>query len=127
MTTRTLDLNATHRRRVEATMTRGKSKEVIMVRRYSYFDTAMPRMLQMAISYCNEGDFIEFTSIEFGHQLGILHIRKNGRFEMEMSPLVKSSPSLLKLMNEDQNYSNTLVNSAMNKTTHTSGHSRSVH
>ena len=95
------NLNSTHRRRVVATMTRGKSKEVIMVRHYSYFDTAMPRMVQLAITYCNEGDFIEFGSVELGHQLGILHVRKGGRFEMDMSPLVKSSPSLLKLMNEN--------------------------
>ena len=90
------------RRRVVATMTRGKSKEIIMTRHYSYFDTAMPRMLQLAISYCNEGDFIEFASTEFGYQLGILHIRKSGRFDMEMSPLVKASPTLLKLMTEKE-------------------------
>lgn len=117
------ELNSIYRRRVVATMTRGKSKEVIMVRHYSYFDTAMPRMLQLAISYCNEGDFIEFASTELGHQLGILHIRKNGRFEMEMSPLVKASPSLLKLMNEDANWQNNLVSSAMKKTTKSTGHS----
>lgn len=103
------------RRRVVATMTRGKSKEVIMVRHFSYFDTAMPRMLQLAISYCNEGDFIEFASTEIGHQLGVLHIRKGGRFEMEMSPLVKASPSLLKLMSEDTTRQNPLVTQALKK------------
>lgn len=110
------DLNSTGRRRVVATMARGRSKDVIMVRHYSYFDTAMPRMLQLAISYCNEGDFISFVSTEFGHELGVLHIRKGGRFEMEMSPLVKSSPSLLKLMNEDSNWSSALIDAAMKKT-----------
>ena len=94
------DLNSTSRRRVVAVMTRGKSKEVIMTRYFNYFDTAMPRMVQLAITYCNEGDFIEFASTEIGHQLGVLHVRRGGRFEMDMSPLVKSSPSLLKLMNE---------------------------
>lgn len=94
------DLYSTGRRRVVAVMMRGKSKEVIMTRYYSYFDTAMPRMVQLAITNSNEGDFVEFASVEFGHQLGVLHIRKNGRFDMEMSPLVKASPSLLKLMNE---------------------------
>lgn len=108
-------LNNPTRRRVVATMTRGKSKEVIMTRHYNYFDTAMPRMLQMAISYCNEGDFIEFASVEFGHQLGVLHIRRGGKFEMEMSSLVKASPSLLKLMNEDANYQNNLVTAALRK------------
>ena len=102
-------------RRVIATMTRGKSKKVIMVRRYAYFDTAMPRMLQLAISYCNEGDFIEFASIEFGYQLGVLHVRKNGRFEIEMSDLVKSSPTLLKLMTEDHTRQNALVTAALKK------------
>jgi hypothetical protein len=102
-------------RRVVAIMMRGKSKEVIMARHYSYFDTAMPRMLQLAITYCNEGDFIEFTSSEFGYQLGVLHIRKGGRFEMEMSPLVKASPSLLKLMTEDTTRQNALVTAALKK------------
>lgn len=119
------ELNTPSRRRVIATMFRGKSKDVIMARHYSYFDTAMPRMLQLAISYCNEGDFITFDSAEFGHQLGVLHIRKGNRFEMEMSPLVKSSPSLLKLMNEDTNYTNSLVTAAMKKAT--SKQSRFMH
>jgi len=102
-------------RRVIATMTRGQSKKVIMVRRYSYFDTAMPRMLQLAITYCNEGDFIEFASIDLGFQLGTLHIHKGGRFEMRMNPLVKASPSLLKLMSEDHSWSSPLVNAAMSR------------
>ena len=102
-------------RRVIATMYRGKSKEVIMVRRYSYFDTAMPRMLQLAITQCNEGDFIEFAGIEEGWQLGILRILPKGRFEMEMSDLVKSAPSLLKLLSEDQNYTNSLITNALKK------------
>lgn len=118
--------NTPIRRRVVATMTRGKSKEVIMVRHFSYFDTAMPRMLQLAISYCNEGDFIEFASTEIGHQLGVLYIRKGGRFEMEMSSLVKSSPSLLKLMTEDNSKQNSLVTAALNKAKNTH-HSRSIH
>jgi hypothetical protein len=108
-------INNPVKRRVVATMTRGKSKEVIMVRRYSYFDTAMPRMLQLAINYCNEGDFIEFSSTELGFQLGVLHVRKGGRFEVDMNPLVKASPSLLKLMTEDANWNSPLVNSAMKK------------
>jgi len=117
--------NTVTRRRVVATMYRGKSKEVIMVRYYNYFDTAMPRMLQLAITQCNEGDFIEFASTEIGHQLGILRILKGGRFEMEMSDLVKASPSLLKLMNEDHNYTNSLVTAAMKKAT--ANQSRSIH
>lgn len=121
-----IDFNSPSRRRVIATMTRGKSKEVIMVRHYNYFDTAMPRMLQLAISYCNEGDFIEFASTEFGHQLGVLHVRKGGRFEMEMSSLVKASPSLLKLMSEDTTRQNSLVTAALNKAK-SGSHSRSIH
>lgn len=113
-----------NRRRVIATMTRGQTKEVIMTRHYSYFDTAMPRMLQLAISYCNEGDFIEFASAEFGHQLGVLHIRKGGRFEMEMSPLVKSSPSLLKLMMEDTTRQSPLVTRALKNARN---HSSAIH
>lgn len=123
----TTEFNSPSRRRVVATMHRAKSKDVIMARHYSYFDTAMPRMLQLAISYCNEGDFITFVSTEFGHELGVLHIRKGGRFEMEMSPLVKSSPSLLKLMTEDHSRQNALVTQALNKATKGNNHSRSIH
>jgi len=94
----------TNPRRIVATMTRGKSKDIIMVRRYSYLDTAMPRMMQLAMTYCNEGDFIEFASDEHGFQLGTMHIRKGGVFDVKMSPLVKGSPSLLKLMSEDPQF-----------------------
>lgn len=90
----------TVRRRVVATMRRGQSKDVILVRHFAYFDTAMPRLVQLAMSYGNEGDFVEFFSHELGFQIGILRILKSNRFEMEMSSLVKSSPTLLKLMNE---------------------------
>lgn len=91
-----------YRRRVVATMYRGNSKEVILIRHFAYFDTAMPRLMQLAINYGNEGDFVEFYSNELGFQIGILRIKKNNQFEMEMSPLVKSSSSLLKLMNSSQ-------------------------
>lgn len=98
--TATTEIN--YRRRVVATMYRGKSKEVILVRYFAYFDTAMPRLMQLSINYGNEGDFVEFHSPELGFQIGILRIKKNNQFEMEMSPLVKSSKSLLKLLNSSQ-------------------------
>ncbi len=91
-----------HRRRVVATMYRGQSKEVILARHFAYFDTAVPRLMQLAISYGNEGDFVEFYSHEFGFQIGILRIKSGNRFDVEMSPIVKSSPSLLKLMSESK-------------------------
>lgn len=109
------DQSSVSKRRVIATMTRGTSKEVIMVRRYSWFDTVMPRMLQLAISYCNEGDFIEFASTDYGWQLGVLRVRKGGRFDVDMNPLVKHNPSLLKLMTENPDWSNFLVSAAMKK------------
>ena len=90
-----------NRRKIVATMMRGRSKEPILVRYFMYFDTAMPRMTQLAISYANEGDFVSFVSADLGIELGILRIKSNNRFEMEMSPIVKSSPSLLKLMSSD--------------------------
>lgn len=91
----------TNRRKIVATMTRGRSKEPILVRHFMYFDTAMPRMIQLSISYCNEGDFVSFVSADLGFEIGILRIKSGNRFEMEMSPLVKSSPSLLKLLSSD--------------------------
>ncbi|MNY43806.1 hypothetical protein D3C86_1787890 [compost metagenome] len=62
----------------------------------------MPRLMQLAINYGNEGDFVEFYSHELGFQIGILRILKNNKFEMEMSSLVKSSPTLLKLINASE-------------------------
>lgn len=91
-----------YRRRVVATMYRGKSKEVILVRHFAYFDTAMPRVVQLAMNYGNDGDFVEFHSQELGFQIGVLKIKKGNRFDIEMSPLVKSSASLLKLMNSEE-------------------------
>ena len=99
-------------RTIVATMTRGQSKKPIMVRRYSYFDTAMPRMLQLAISYCNEGDFVDFSSDSFGN-LGTLRVGKGGKFSLEMNPLVKSAPSLLKLMSENPDWEFPLLTAAM--------------
>lgn len=87
-----------HRRRVVATMHRGMSKDVILVRRFAYFDTAMPRMVQLAMNYGNEGDFVDFTADELGFHLGTLRIKKGGQWSIEMSGLAKSSPSLMKLM-----------------------------
>lgn len=91
-------------RRVKAVMMRAQSKDPVMVRTYSYMDTAMPRMLQLAMTYCNEGDFIEFSSIEFGWQLGIMRMRKGGQISVEISDMVRNSPSLLKLMSEDPQF-----------------------
>lgn len=86
------------RLRVIATMMRGREKEVLWVRRYAYFDTAMPRAVQLALTYGVEGDIVEFSSTEYGFQLGILRVGRGNRYEMEMNPLVKASPTLLKLM-----------------------------
>lgn len=110
------ELNNPNRRPVTATMYRGKSKEVIMVRRYRYFDTAMPRMVQLAISQANEGDFVEFVHDDYGGiQIGILRILPEGKFEMEMNPIVKSSPAFLKLMSEDRTSVNNLIKAAMKR------------
>ena len=87
-----------HRRRVVATMYRGMSKDLILSRRYAYFDTAMPRMVQLAMNYASEGDFVEFHADELGFQLGIMRIKSGGKWDIEMSPLAKASPSLMKLM-----------------------------
>lgn len=89
-----------YRRRVVATMYRGQSKEVILVRRYAYFDTAMPRMVQLAINYANEGDFVVFHSDDYGVEIGTLRVNRGNKYDLTMSELVKASPSLLKLMNE---------------------------
>lgn len=91
-----MELN--NRRKVIATMLRGRQQEVQWVRHFAYFDTAMPRAVQLALTYGVEGDVVEFASNEHGFQLGTLHVLAGGRYEVKMNPLVKHSPSLLKLM-----------------------------
>jgi nitroimidazol reductase NimA-like FMN-containing flavoprotein (pyridoxamine 5'-phosphate oxidase superfamily) len=94
------DVEVSYRRRVVATMMKGQSKEVIMKRYYAYFDTAVPRMVQLALNYANEGDFVTFHSAEVGFEIGTLRVLPKNQFEIEMHAVVKSSPTLLKLVNE---------------------------
>jgi hypothetical protein len=89
------------RRRIIATLMRGTEKRVIWVRRYSYFDTAMPRVVQLALRDSEAGDIVELASVDLGFQLGILQVQARGRFDLQMSALVKASPSLMKLMTEE--------------------------
>lgn len=90
------------RLRVTATFLRstgpGREMQRLWTRRYAYFDTAMPRAVQLALSQGVEGDIVEFTSSELGFQMGVLRVKAGGKFDVEMSPLVKASPTLLKLM-----------------------------
>ena len=90
------------KRRVIATLLRGtgpgREREVVWARRFAYMDTAMPRILQLAIREGEAGDIVEFGSDEFGFQLGVLHLRQGGKYDFVMSELVKHSPTLLKLM-----------------------------
>lgn len=74
--------------------------DVVWVRHYSYFDTAMPRAVQLAMTYGQSGDVVEFHSSEFGFLLGKLHVEAGRRQRMEMSELAEASPSLMKLMQE---------------------------
>jgi hypothetical protein len=86
-------------RKIMASLYRGKQKAHIWTRYYSYFDTAMPRAVQLALTYGEPGDIVEFSSTELGFQLGTLKVLPRSQYEVKMSPLVKASPSLLKLMN----------------------------
>lgn len=86
-------------RKIIATLFRGKKKEKVWTRYYSWMDTAMPRAVQLALQTGVEGDVIEFASVDLGFQIGILRLMPNNRTELEVSPLVKHSPSLMKLMN----------------------------
>lgn len=92
-------------RKIVATLMRstgpGLRRTPIWTRYYSYFDTAMPRAVQLALTYGQEGDVVEFASNEHGFQLGTLHVLSKGRFDLKMSSLVKASPTLLKLMSEN--------------------------
>ena len=85
-------------RPISATLYRGKKKEKVWVRYYSWMDTAMPRAVQLALQTGHEGDVVEFASTELGFQIGVLHVLPNNRVELEYSPLVRHSPSLMKLV-----------------------------
>ena len=85
-------------RKVVATLVRGRAKEVVWRRFYSYMDTAMPRAVQMALHDSEPGDVVVFASIEYGFQLGVMHVHPKGKFDLVVSDLVTNSPSLLKLM-----------------------------
>lgn len=85
-------------RSISATLYRGKKKERVWTRFYSYMDTAMPRAVQLAIQTGGDGDVVEFASTELGFQIGVLHVRSRNRVELEYSDLVHNSPSLLRLV-----------------------------
>jgi hypothetical protein len=85
-------------RSITATLYRGRSKEKVWTRYYNWMDTAMPRAVALAIQTGTDGDVVEFASTELGFQIGVLHVRSNNRVELEYSPLVRSSPALLRLI-----------------------------
>lgn len=88
------------RRRICATLYRGKKQEKIWVRYYQWMDTAMPRALQLALCYGAPGDVVEFHSTEIGFQIGTINVLPKNKVELNYSPLVKSSDNLLKLLHQ---------------------------
>lgn len=82
-----------------ASLFRGKKKEKVWTRYYAWMDTAMPRAVALAMQTGEVGDVVEFNSIELGFQIGMLHVCHKNKVELTYSPLVKSSPSLMKLVN----------------------------
>lgn len=97
-------------RRVTATLHRrncplptvgsARGTDEVWTRQYSYFDTAMPRAVQLLMSSGQTGDTVVFHSIEFGFELGQLHMASGRRIVLTMSELALSSPNLMKLMQE---------------------------
>lgn len=83
-----------------ASLFRGKKKEKVWTRYYAWMDTAMPRAVALAMQTGEVGDVVEFSSIELGFQIGTLHVCPKNKIELTYPPLVKSSPSLLKLVND---------------------------
>ena len=83
-----------------ASLFRGKKKEKVWTRYYAWMDNAMPRAVALALHTGEVGDVVEFSSVELGFQIGTLHVCPKNKIELTYSPLVKSSPSLLKLVND---------------------------
>ena len=85
-------------RKIMASLFRGKKKEKVWTRYYAWMDTAMPRAVALALQTGEVGVVVEFSSVELGFQIGILHVCPKNKFELSYSPLVRNSPSLLKLV-----------------------------
>ena len=85
-------------RKIMASLFRGKKKEKVWTRYYAWMDTAMPRAVALALQTGQVRDVVEFSSVELGFQIGILHVCPKNKFELSYSPLVRNSPSLLKLV-----------------------------
>ena len=85
-------------RKIMASLFRGKKKEKVWTRYYAWMDTAMPRAVALALQTGEVGDVVEFSSVELGFQIGTLHVCPKNKFELSYSPLVRNSPSLLKLV-----------------------------
>lgn len=81
-----------------ASLFRGKKKEKVWTRYYAWMDTAMPRAVALALQTGEVGDVVEFSSVELGFQIGILHVCPKNKFELSYSPLVRNSHALLKLV-----------------------------
>ena len=81
-----------------ASLFRGKKKKKVWTRYYAWMDTAMPRAVALALQTGEVGDVVEFSSVKLGFQIGILHVCPKNKFELSYSPLVRNSPSLLKLV-----------------------------
>ncbi len=87
-------------RKIMASLFRGKKKEKVWTRYYSWMDTAMPRAIQLALRTGEVGDVVEFSSVELGFQIGTLEVCPKNKMRLEYSPSAKASPSLMKLMGD---------------------------
>lgn len=76
----------------------GAERQLVWTRCYSYMDTAMPRVVQLALQTGQTGDKVTFASTEHGFELGSMEILPGNRVELTYSTLVKHSPGLMKLM-----------------------------
>lgn len=94
-------IKATLWRKTEAGPDDTTRRKPVWTRYYAWMDTAVPRATVLALYDGQKGDVVEFESTELGFILGHLKVTGSSRIELTYSPLVKSSPSLLKLMSGD--------------------------
>lgn len=87
---------------IQATLLRStgpkQPREPIWTRHYAWMDTAMPRIVQLVMRDSQPSDVVEFIGKEQGFQIGVLFVNKGNQLSMEWSPLVKTSPGLMKLL-----------------------------
>lgn len=62
-------------------------KELVWKRYYARIDTAVRRSVQVAMLEAYPGEVVEFSSRDFGYQIGTVKMQTMGRIQVDWTPL----------------------------------------